>query len=128
MSVSESDRKIVDRLFKAMQAGPAGAEEMLGLFASDAVMIEPFSGEPQTHEGKAAIEASFKAMFEDPAPDLKLMLDRLDLDGDNVRADWTCTSPVFPTPMKGHDLFQIEDGAIKRLEIVITEMPPMDPH
>ena len=52
---------------------------------------------------------------------MKLVLDRADRDGDRVRADWTCTSPVFPAPMKGYDLFTIQDGKIARLEIVMLD-------
>ena len=126
MTVNESDRKIVDNLFKAMQAGPAGEEAMMELFAEDAVFIEPFSGRTQTHQGKAAIRESFKQMFENPAPDMKLQMDRVDMDGDRLRAEWTCTSPVFPEPMRGHDLFTIADGKIARLEVVVTSMPPME--
>ena len=126
MPVQESQRKVVDSLFKAMQAGPAGEQAMMALFAEDAVFIEPFSGQVQTHEGKPAIRESFKQMFADPAPDMKLQMDRVDMDGDQVRAEWTCTSPVFPEPMRGHDLFTIADGKIARLEVVVTSMPPME--
>ena len=66
MGVSEADREVVANLFKAMQAGPAGEKELLALFAEDAVLVEPFSGRVQTHEGKPAIEASFRGMFENP--------------------------------------------------------------
>ncbi len=125
MELPQPDRDVVDRLFKAMQAGPAGETEMMELFAADAVFLEPFSGQVQTHEGADAIRASFKEMWANPAPELELVLDRADLDGDRVRADWTCTSPVFPSPMRGYDLFTIESGKIKRLEIHVTEMPPM---
>lgn len=38
-------------------------------------------------------------------------------DGDRVRADWICTSPVFPAPMKGYDLFTIRGG---KIEIVMV--------
>lgn len=126
MSVSDRDRDVVERLFRAMQAGPAGETEMMALFAEDAVFVEPFSGQPRTHEGAAAIRASFREMAEQEAPDMKLVLDRVDLDGERVRAEWTCTSPVFPQPMRGHDLFTIEAGLIRRLEVVVTEMPPME--
>ncbi len=125
MPVSNEDRGVVESLFKAMQAGPAGEKEMMSLFASDAVFVEPFSGQVQTHNGTDAIRASFQEMWRDPAPGLKLMLDRVDVDGDCVRAEWTCTSAVFPTPMRGHDLFTIQAGKITRLEIVVTDMPPM---
>jgi len=123
MPVSPADRSVVESLFRAMQKGPAGEEEMMSLFTDDAVFIEPFSGVPQTHTGIVAIRASFKAMFEHAAPDMRIAIDRVDIDADKVRAEWTCTSPVFPTPMKGFDLFTIRAGKIKRLEIVVTSMP-----
>ena len=128
MPVTESDRRVIESLFKAMQAGPEGENAMMELFAEEATFIEPFSGQTQTHHGKSAIRESFKQMWQDPAPDLKLTLDRVDLDADCVRAEWTCTSPVFPEPMRGHDLFTISDGKIARLEIVMTAMPPMGEH
>ncbi len=127
MPVQKQDRGVVEALFAAMQAGPAGEDEMMALFAEDATLIEPFTGEVKTHTGKPAIRDGFRESFKDPAPDLKLTVDRVDLDGANVRAEWTCTSPVFPTPMRGHDLFTIENGKIARLEVVVTDMPPMGP-
>ena len=125
MAVSEADRKIVDNLFRAMQAGPAGEEQMMALFADDAIFVEPFSGAPKTHTGLDAIRASFRDMWAEPVPDMKLTLDRIDLDGDRLRAEWTCTASVFPVPMRGSDLFTIESGKIARLEIEVTEMPQM---
>lgn len=127
MPVSEQDRSVVEAMFKAMQAGASGERDMMALFSDDAVLIEPFTGTPITHTGKSAIRESFLGMWKEPAPDLKLMVDRIDLDGDHIRADWTCTSPVFPSPMRGHDLFTIADGKITRLEIIVTDMPPMGP-
>ena len=127
MSINDTDRQVVENMFKAMQAGPAGEEQMMALFLDDAVFTEPFSGQPQTHHGKEAIRGSFRQMWSEPAPDLKLIMDRVDLDGEQVRAEWTCTSPAFPSPMRGHDLFTIVDGKIARLEIIVTEMPPMGP-
>ena len=127
MQVGDENRGVVDNLFKAMQAGPAGENAMMALFAEDAVFIEPFSGQVQTHQGEQAIRECFKEMWREPAPDMKLVLERVDMDGDRVRADWTCTSPVFPKPMCGYDLFTISSGKISRLEIVVTDMPPMGP-
>jgi hypothetical protein len=127
MAVTGPQRRIVERLFKAMQAGPGGENEMVSLFAEDGVLIEPFSGRPQTHTGAAAIRQSFRDQWNDPPPDLTLVLDRVDLDGQLIRAEWTCTSPAFPSPMRGYDLFTLnEAGQIKRLEIVVTEAPPME--
>ena len=99
----------------------------MALFAEDATFVEPFTGKVQTHHGKQAIRDSFKDMWREPAPDLKLVVDRVEMDGDQVRADWTCTSSVFPTPMRGYDLFTTNSGHIIRLEVVVTDMPPMGP-
>lgn len=127
MPVKDEDRKVVEELFKAMQAGPGGEEAMMALFHEDAVFTEPFSGQPQTHNGIAEIRASFQEMWNAPGPELKLVLDRVDLEGDHVRAEWTCTSDAFPTPMRGYDLFSLKGTRISRLEVVVTEMPPMGP-
>jgi len=127
MPVAVSDRKIVDDLFKAMQAGPSGEKDMLALYADDAVIVEPFSGEPKTHAGRAAIRQWFIEATTQ-GPPLTLALDRVDMDGVRVRAEWTCTSPAFSGPMRGVDLFTIRNGKIARLEIEVTEMPPMGPH
>ncbi len=123
MSVTASDRTVVDNLFKAMQAGPSGEQLMMSLFREDAVFVEPFSGQPLTHTGHKAIRASFQQQSAHPLPDLKLTVDRVDMDGGLVRAEWTCSSSAFPAPMRGYDLFTIENGKIARLEIVVTSMP-----
>ena len=125
MPVSDQDQKVVESLFKAMQMGPGGEELMMSLFLDDATFIEPFSGQVQTHSGIDAIRGSFQAMWkEPPPPDMMLNLERVDVDGDVVRADWNCTSPVFPEPMRGHDLFTIRGGKISRLEVVVSGAPP----
>lgn len=127
MPVNAQQRKVVEGLFRAMQAGPGGEEAMVGLFAEEAVLIEPFSGRPQTYTGRAAIRQSFRDQWNNPPPDLTLVLDRVDLDGPLVRAEWTCTSPAFPSPMRGYDLFTLNDeGQIMRLEIIVTEAPPIE--
>ena len=126
MSVSEEERSVVERMFKAMQTGLEAEDDMMALFADDAVFTEPFSGEPQTHEGKEAIRKCFIDMWSEPGPDMELAVDRVDLDGDRINAEWTCTSPAFETPMRGVDKFCIKDGLIQYLEVIVTEMPPMD--
>jgi len=125
MPVKAEDRKIVEDLCRAMQTGPSAFAELLTLFADDGVLVEPFTGRMQTHTGKQAIQASLEQMAQNRAPDLTLTLDRVDMDGSAVRAEWTCTSKVMPAPMRGYDLFVIRSGKISRLEIVITEMPAM---
>jgi hypothetical protein len=123
MSVSTSDRQVIENVFRAMQTGPTAEKELLSLFAEDGVLVEPFTGQVQTHAGKPAIKASLVPMWANQAPDMKILLDRVDLQGETIRAEWTCTSSVMPGPMRGYDLFQINNGIIKRMEIFVTEMP-----
>ncbi len=123
MPVHENDRALVEDMCRYMQIGPAAEESLLALFSEDAVLVEPFMGQPQTHTGKAAIRTSLAAMWQNRAPDLTPTLDRVDKDGGFVRAEWTCTSALLPGPMRGRDLLTTHGGKINRLEISITEMP-----
>jgi hypothetical protein len=118
MDVRPSDRILVEQVCDAMQAGPAGKEDMLALFTDDAVLIEPFSGEPKRFEGIASIRERYTAMVEEPRPpDFRLLLDRVDTDGTHVIAEWTCTSVVLAAPMKGVSRYVIRDNKIQSLEI-----------
>ena len=120
MPISPSEQLVVENLFKAMQSGSGGEALMMSLFSEDAVFVEPFAGEPRTHVGLPAIREVFLDMWrEPPPPDMELKLLRADRDGNLVRAEWTCTSPVFEAPMNGYDLFTIENGKIVRLEVVM---------
>ena len=124
MGIRDQQRHAIEGVFKAMQSGPGGEEALMALFADGAVLIEPFSGQPHTHVGKDAVRQSFRDQWKNPLPNFSLTVDRVDLDRSQVRAEWTCTSSVFPTPMRGYDLFTLDDqGKIARLEIVVTEAP-----
>ncbi len=125
MPVSDDARRTVQKVFEAMHARAEGEAAMRELFADDAVVIEPFSGQPRTHRGKKDIMAWFLEAVAEMPPDMTLKLDRLDMDGDRVRAEWTCMASVFPTPMRGYDLYKIVRGKIEHAEFVVTEMPPM---
>ena len=109
--------EIVQRYFKAMQGGAAEAPRLFALFADDAVYIEPFTGESRTHEGRPAIEACFIASWDNAPPDLEIEVHRVDVDGEVVRSEWTCTSPAFPAPVKGVDECTVREGRIVRLEV-----------
>jgi hypothetical protein len=126
--VRASDRQLVERYFKAMQAGPDGLAEMIALFAENGEYVEPFSGggKPVAHRGKAAIQAFFEESFNGPLHDVQLTLDRLDIDAGQLRSEWTCRMPVFPGPMQGFDRYTIEGGKIKRLEVTVSAMPRPD--
>jgi hypothetical protein len=127
MPVDVTNRRIVEELCQAMQIGPAAEDTLVGLFTDDATLIEPFTGQNQTHTGKTAIRGSLKIMWQNRAPDLRLTVDRIDMDGASIRAEWTCTSMLLAGPMHGYDLLDVRDGKIGRLEIVITEMPAFAP-
>lgn len=126
--VQPAERQLVERYFKAMQAGAEALEEMVSLFAEDGEYIEPFSagGQPNAHRGSAAIRAFFQESFQGPlGHDVQLTLDRLDVDGNKLRSEWTCSMPIFPRPMHGFDLYTLEGGKIKRLEVTVSDMPPV---
>ena len=109
--------EVVNAYFRAMAAGADAAEELFALFAEDAVYVEPFSGQSLTHEGKPAIEAYLRGSWEQSPPDLTLTVNRVDVDGERVRSEWTCESPAFETPVKGIDDCTVVDGKIQRLEV-----------
>lgn len=107
---------VVDAWFSAMRRGKRGEAELLALFHDAAEYTEPFAGSPRTHVGIEAIRACFREGWERPLPDLTLHVDRVDIDGPNVRAEWTCSSSAFPAPVRGVDRYTIRDGLIARLE------------
>ncbi len=104
-----------------MQAGAQQADALFALFADDAIYVEPFSGmatgERHTHEGREAIEACLGKSWENSPPELRLEVNRVDVDGAVVRSEWTCTSPAFEAPVRGLDVCTVRDGRIARLEV-----------
>ena len=121
--------EIVDAWFGAMRRGREGEPELLALFHDDAVYVEPFSGAPVQHVGKQAIRACFRKGWEQPMPDLTLRVDRVDVDGDLVRAEWVCATSAWPTPIRGVDSYTLRDGRISRLETALlgAQTPPEPP-
>lgn len=111
-----SERAIVERYYRAMEAG--SSEQMDELFTEDAVYREPFSrgGELSTHAGRSEIVGWLKDSFEQGNKGVTITLDRLDVDGDTIVAEWTCVGPMLPGPMKGNDRYTVRDGRIARLE------------
>ena len=113
---------VIERYFAAMQLGPEGHDALTELFADDAEYVEPFSGR-SPHRGRDAILGYLKAAAPDAPPDLRIHVERLDIDGDQVTASWRCESPIFAVPTRGRDSFLIRDGHIARLETTITQPP-----
>lgn len=118
--VSSVPVDVVDSYFRAMQKGPAEVAQLVDLFAGDAVYIEPFTGSPVEHRGRASIRAYFEAAMPQNPPDLTVSVDRVDVDGDRVRTEWSCTASIFPARMHGVDQFVIADGKIQRLETAMV--------
>ena len=123
--INAVDRSTVERYFTLMQAGASRLDEFVALFDEQAVYVEPFSGQPQVHSGKDEIQAFFEAAFDQHLKGVRLTLDRLDVDGNHLRAEWTCELPMFAAPMRGFDLLTLREGRIVRLETSVTEFPPM---
>lgn len=110
-------KTIIDRFFAAMQAGACSEEEILGLFSADATYVEPFSGSVRMHKGTLAIRNALREGWRNPMPRMTIGVDRIDVDGANIRAEWTCYSPALPGGKgRGVNLFTIRDGLIVRLE------------
>lgn len=94
----------------------------MALFAEDAVYVEPFSGSPRTHRGKPAICAVMQAGWKAPLPAMSIDVDRVDVDGPVVRAQWTCRSPALPGGRgRGENTFTLHQGRIIRLETRMLE-------
>jgi ketosteroid isomerase-like protein len=124
-SVQTGDQSLVERYLAGMQAGPGGLDDLVGLFDDDAVYVEPFGGQPHVHSGKMEIREFFRTALEQHLRGARLTLDRLDMDGDRFRSEWTCVLPAVGAPMRGFDLLTLRGGRIARLETTVTEFPPM---
>lgn len=121
MEATQEQHDLINKVTAAMQAGPAGEEDMLALFTSDAVLIEPFGGQPQTSEGIEAVRIRYHEMVNAPRPpDFLLIVDSVWAEGGQVMTDWTCTSVVLPAPMKGRSTYTIQGDKISRLEIAFV--------
>jgi len=119
-----SDRDLVETYFRAMAAGADGEEQMMSIFADDAVYVEPFTGQGERREysGKEAIHEFFRESYRQHMTPIEIHLDRVDVDGDKLRSEWRCQMPGMP-PFAGHDLYTIKDGKIARLEVFVDNMP-----
>lgn len=105
----------VERFFAAMQA--MDEEGVVSLFAENGVYVEPFSGAPREHRGRDAVRAAFRAGWAHPLPDQRIVVDRVDVEGDTITAAWTCHSPALPGGRgSGTNVFVLAAGHIARLE------------
>ncbi|MEQ1571563.1 MAG: nuclear transport factor 2 family protein [Myxococcota bacterium] len=108
--------EVVGAFFLAMQTGRAAADELLALFDDDAEYVEPFSGGSGIHRGRAAIRAAFERGWERELPEQRIVVDRVDVEGGEVVARWTCFSPGLPGGRgSGVNRFELSGGRIIRL-------------
>ncbi|GAM99038.1 hypothetical protein U91I_02675 [alpha proteobacterium U9-1i] len=111
----------VASFFRAMQSGAAAEKEMESLFADDALYIEPFSGAPTEHKGKAAIMQAMRTGWAHPLPEMTISMDRVDVSGADISVAWTCHSPALPGGAgRGLNRFKLRDGKIVRLETTLS--------
>jgi ketosteroid isomerase-like protein len=106
-----------------MRLGAAGATALARLFTDDAVYIEPFSGgdgETRIHIGREVIAEFFRDSVNHRPPDMVVRMNRIDAEGDRVRAEWTCTASVLAEPMRGVDLYTFREEKIARLETTLV--------
>ena len=108
-----------------MQRGPEGVAELVGLFADDAIYVEPFTPGGGIHTGRESIASWLSAAQDQAPPELSLTIDRIDARDDPIVVSWTCESPVFARPSRGRDRFTLRDGRIARLETTLTDYPEM---
>ncbi len=118
--MSAEARDLVLRYFDAMQTGADAEQELMELFASDAVYTTPFGDEPMTVAGKDAIRETFRASWQNPPPGLEVVVHRIEVDGERVESFWTCTSPAFPGPVHGSDRYLVRDGLIAELHVSLN--------
>lgn len=122
--MADDARSVVERYFKLMHGAGPNNVEFLKTFADDAVLIEPFSGKPQTHRGIKAIEASFRTTWQyQPMPNFQITMGRVEVSGEQVHAEWSCGWEGLDGRMKGVDDFEIRGGKIVRMEVTVTEAP-----
>lgn len=119
-----ADQALVETYFKAMAAGADGEQDLMSVFADDAVYVEPFTsqGERCEHSGKDAIHAFFLESYRQKMTPIEITLQRVDVDGEQLRSEWHCVMPGMP-PFSGHDMYTIRDGKIARLEVFVDSMP-----
>ena len=116
-----NSRDLIEQYFAAMRRGAAAEEEMMALFSEDAVYIEPFTGEDDPWVGKESVRTALRRGWQQPLPDLELVVRRIEIREGGASAEWVCTSPGLPGPVAGRDEYTISDGKIVRLEVRIAD-------
>ena len=111
---------VINEYYAAMRQGAQAEETIVALFAEDATYIEPFVS-PQPAVGIEQIRDRFRKGWETPLPDLELDVLTVEVNGPTSRTIWECRSPALPAPVRGEDVYEIQDGKILRLEVRIVD-------
>jgi len=114
---------VIDNYFAAMRRGAEAEDEMMALFAHDAVYIEPFTGVDRPAVGRDEIRDRLRQGWANPLPDLTLDVLEVEVEGTTARSRWECRSSGLPGPVQGEDHYEIRDGLIVRLEVRLTPRP-----
>lgn len=117
------NRTVVERYFSAMRRGASAEGDMMDLFADDAVYIEPFTGDGTPWIGKGPILEALRRGWEEPLPDMELLVERVEIREGGASSTWICRSPALPAPVHGRDEYTIAGGKITRLEVRIVDPP-----
>ena len=112
---------LVAGYYAAMRIGGEAEEQMMDLFADDAVYDEPFSGLDEPAVGREGIRDRLRAGWSSPLPDMELDVLSVTIDGASACCTWECRSPAFPAPVRGTDRYEFRDGLISRLEVRIDD-------
>lgn len=118
-----SNESVIRRYVAAMRKGAAAEDEMMSLFAEDAVYIEPFTGSDDPAVGRRAVRDRLRLGWEQPLPDLELDVLDVQIDGDSATSRWECRSTALPGPVRGTDRYDFAGGRITRLEVAIDAFP-----
>lgn len=116
MNVTE----LVGRHFAAIRGGPDAEDELLALFADDAEYVAIADDARQRHVGHDQIRAGVRGARAVVPWGAWLCVDRVEVAGQRVRADWTCHSPAFALPVRGVNEYTIRAGKIVRLQTTLT--------
>ena len=115
-----AQEQLIARYFAAMRRGAAAEKDMMALFADDAVYVEPFTGEENPAVGKEAVLDRLRLGWQAPLPEMELDVLEVEIDGATARSRWECRSPALPGPIRGEDHYEIRNGKITRLEVIIV--------
>ena len=112
----------ITNFFLAMQAGPPGETLLGALFADNAEYSEPFSGQSEPHQGRAAILAAFAGSRTDEFDDAVIELGSVDVSNDTITVAWTCYSKAIPGGRgSGKNIFKLQDGLIVSLTTTLDQ-------